>query len=165
MTARDYSEITFECGRRGAKAYIKKDARTFNFDLVSSLNRNVLPNLFCPAYTTDGDGLLHKSVDGLIQCNPEQVSEWARELKVSESRLWNEWQKKTGMNPKHALCVFHVFSELFGKIDDACRNEAAFAQFTQKECGQILLGSAGYKKCLEYYFLNKKDIEPFVTGR
>jgi CheY-like chemotaxis protein len=163
MTAREYSDSTFECGKRGAQAYIRKGASDFDYSLVSNLNHNALPNLVCPAYVKGGDGLLNRSMESLMQNNPEQVSVWARDLKVSESRLWNEWQKRMAMNPKYAICIFHVFSKIFETINDACRNEAAFALFDQKECSRSLFASSGYKRCLEYYFMNIKDIEPFVT--
>jgi DNA-binding NtrC family response regulator len=58
VTARDYSEETFTCGRKGALAYIRKDSPTFNYSLVSALNKHALLNIVCPRYNDRQQTLL-----------------------------------------------------------------------------------------------------------
>jgi hypothetical protein len=163
MTARDYSEITFECGRRGAKAYIRKDSPAFNYNFISALNKFALPKIVCPKYVEGDHGLLCRSVDSMIKNNPRHVNEWARELDILESKLWREWQNQLGVNPKYALCIFRIFSEIFNQINNACRNNETFARFEQKECGKTLLNSITYKRCLEYYLFNKQAINRYMS--
>ena len=38
MTAREEPDQTFQCGRRGAKAFIRKATPAFNYTLISSIN-------------------------------------------------------------------------------------------------------------------------------
>jgi CheY-like chemotaxis protein len=163
MTARDDTEKTFECGRRGAKAFIRKDSQKFRYALLSALNMYALINLICPGYSEGGQSLLCRSVDLMTKNNPMQVKEWARDLDILESKLWKEWKKHMGVNPKYALCIFHVFSEIFNHVNDACANNERLARFDPKECGELLLNSTTYKRCLEYYLYNKHAINDYVS--
>jgi CheY-like chemotaxis protein len=73
VTARDYSEETFECGRKGALAHIRKDSPTFNYSLVSALNKHALLNIVCPRYNDREQSLLCNSVDMMVTNHPQQV--------------------------------------------------------------------------------------------
>lgn len=162
MTARDDIEKTFECGRRGAKAFVRKDSPKFKFTLISALNMFALPNIIRPGYSEGDPSLLCRSVDAMIKNNPPQVKDWAREVDILESKLWKEWKKQLGINPKYALCVFHVFSKIFNQIEDACKTMDSLARFDPKECGESLLNSTTYKRCFEYYLFNKQAINDHI---
>jgi CheY-like chemotaxis protein len=163
MTARQDPDASFQCGRRGAKAFIRKATTTFNHALVSSLNKNSLFSMICPAYIEGENSLLSRSVDVMMKNNPQNVSEWARSLDILESKLWKEWKKQLGVNPKYALCVFHVFSKIFNHIDGACKNMDTLTRFDLEECGKSLLNSTTYKRCLEYYLFNKNVINSYIA--
>lgn len=161
-TGMDDIEKAFECERRGAKAIIKKATVGFNKKLLSSLDRFALLNMLCPRHVNSEDVFLARCVEALTKSNPEKVCDWAREANADGGRLRKEWKRQFGMTPKHALCVFHVFSGMFTLIENACVNTDSLPKFDTKESGETLLESTSYKKCFEYYMLNRREIDTHI---
>ncbi len=162
MTGREFSDETFEFGKKGARAYVSKGTPVFTRELVSSLNENALLSLLSPRYFEEENGFLHRSITALLTNKPPLVGDWARNLDMLESRFCKEWKKKTGASPKYALCLFHIFSELFVRINDACTDEDTLRRFDQKKCGESLLGLPLYRRYLKYFLLNRQTINSYL---
>ena len=115
MTARQEPDESFQCGRRGAKAFVMKGVQEFNYKLVSNINKYAIQNILCPKYSEGQQNLFCKCLDTLINSKPLSVSEWARGVDVLERQLQREWKEHIGVNPLHSLYVFHLYSRLFEK--------------------------------------------------
>jgi CheY-like chemotaxis protein len=162
MTAREFSDETFEYGKKGARAYVRKGTPVFTREIVFSLNDNALLGLLKARYFEEESGFLHRSIAAMKTNKPPLVGDWARNLGMLESRFCKEWKKETGANPKYALCLFHIFSELFVRINDACTNEDTLRRFDQKKCGGSLLGLPLYRRYLKYFLLNRQTINSYL---
>ena len=162
MTAREYSGETFEYGRKGAKAYISKNIKQFDHTLISTLNTFALQNMVCPKYQEGDENLLCKSVEMMLKNNPPLVKDWASDLEILETQLSKEWKKNADVNPKYALYIFRLFSEMFLRINNACVNPETFIRFDLKQCAESLLNSARYNRCLKFYQNNLQKINSYL---
>jgi response regulator RpfG family c-di-GMP phosphodiesterase len=145
MSATADTEKSFECKNRGAKTFVKKATPGFNSKLVSSLDKYALINMICPGYEKDEESVLSKCVDSLEKNNQLHVSDWAREVDVLEGKLRKECKEQMTVKPKQALCVFHIFREIFKLVEKTFGDNESADRFSSEECGKYLINSATYK--------------------
>jgi response regulator RpfG family c-di-GMP phosphodiesterase len=164
MSATADTEKSFECKNRGAKTFVKKATPGFSNKLVSSLDKYALINMICPGYEKDEESILSKCVDALEKSNQLHVSEWANEVDVLEGKLRKECKGQMTVKPKQALCVYHIFREIFKHVEKSCADNEPESWFSQEECGKRLLNSTTYIRFFEYYILNKQKIDTRIFG-
>lgn len=165
ISATEDTEKSFECKNRGAKTFVKKATPWFYSKLVSSINHYGLINMIFPCYERAEQSLVNKYVEALGKSNPINVHEWAREVDVIEAKLRKECEGQMTVKPKQAICVFHVFSEMFKLIERTFDENGSMGRFNANKCGESLLDSITYKKSLDYYLKNRQEIDPLIFGR
>jgi CheY-like chemotaxis protein len=153
MTARADDEKAFECKERGAMAYIKKDSPVFYSKLMANLNKQALLNMICPKYPDNRHSILCDFMDTLIEKRPQHVNTWAMEANVSDRHMRREWEERLGVNAKHVLCIFHLFSMVFALIE----KEAQINPDTDP-AGDFFDDPANYNRFREYFLLNQHAI-------
>jgi CheY-like chemotaxis protein len=165
FSSREDTDRGFKSGKRGAKAFVcKTTVLSFNYnDLITSLNKYTLHNILCPEYDESGKNNICKYLDTLIKKIPVHVQDWARELDLSDRQIRYVWEEHLGFNPKHTLCVFQIISGLFAQINSACVDNAVPDAGRMDQCGRILMQSPDFKRWLEYYFLNIKEISASIS--
>jgi CheY-like chemotaxis protein len=164
MSARDDNEKTFECARRGAKAYIRKGVPEFDYKLVSNINKFAMQNILCPKYNEGQPDLFCKCLDTLILSKPLSVGEWARSMNVDERQVHRECKGQLGVNPLHIIYTFHLYSDLFKYIENYLMQSPPTALFSLKNCGEYLLKSSDHKRFFEYYLINRSKIHPYIMA-
>jgi response regulator RpfG family c-di-GMP phosphodiesterase len=161
-SATEDTEKAFECKKRGAKAFVRKGSVDFMNKIIKSINQQALLSMICPKFVQDTNSPLSKFVNVLLQKNPEHINEWAREANITDRQLRYEWETHLGFSPKHSLCIYHLFSKLFEQIEIICSGNKDPDEIWMEERSQFLNGSIGYKRFLEYYFLNRSEVDASV---
>jgi response regulator RpfG family c-di-GMP phosphodiesterase len=155
-SATEDTEKAFECKKRGAKEFVRKGAKDFATKMVRCLNDQALNNMICPKCLEDTH--LCKYVDVLTRKNPQHVNAWAEEVNLTDRQLRYEWESHLGFSPKHSLCIYHLFSKLFKQVEIAFNSNELLDKALLDSHSQQLLDSTSYKRFLEYYFLNQREV-------
>jgi DNA-binding response OmpR family regulator len=163
MTMSEDREKAFKCSKRGAKDFVSKTTPTsFNFNtLIKSLNNFALLNMLYPEYDENDQSNICKYINALVDKDPYQVKDWAKELELSDREVRYIREGRLDLNPKQTLCVYHLFSRLFNHIDAAC-NSNGIDDESLAQCGRSIMESPDFNRWLDYYFLNIKDIKPSI---
>jgi DNA-binding response OmpR family regulator len=164
MTMSKDREKAFKCSKRGAKDFVSKTTPTsFNFhSLIKSINHYALLNMLYPEYDENDQSNICKYINALINADPYKVKDWAKELELSDREVRYIREGRLDLNPKQTLCVYHIFSRLFNHIDAACKNNS-YDDEGLAQCARSIMGSPDFKRWLDYYFLNIKDIKASIT--
>jgi len=161
-SATEDTEKAFECKKRGAKAFVRKGSEDFMNKIIRSINQQSLLSMICPKFVQDTTSPLSRFVNVLLQKNPEHINEWAREANITDRQLRYEWETHLGFSPKHSLCIYHLFSKLFEQIELVCSANKDPDESWMDERSQLLNASISYKRFLEYYFLNRAEVNASV---
>jgi len=162
MTARQDPEQTFQCGIRGAKAFVRKGVQKFDYKLVSNINQYAMQNILCPKYNEGQRDLFCKCLDTLVKSKPLSVGEWARCADILERHLEREWKEHFGVNPLYPLYIFRLYSCLFAKIENYLQKISPQEQFSLDNIVEDLLRSCDYNRIFEYCLLNWSKIHSYI---
>jgi hypothetical protein len=165
MTSSEDTAKVFQCSKRGAMAFIGKTTPTsFNFySLITSVNHYALLNMLYPEYDENEQSNICKYINALVNTDPYQVKDWAKELELSDREVRYIREGRLDLNPKQTLCVYHIFSRFFNQINAACKNNNVPDDIGLAQCAASIMESPDFKRWLEYYFLNIKDIKASIT--
>jgi DNA-binding NarL/FixJ family response regulator len=138
----------------GAKDIIEKSANFSQSAFLKTVNRLSLLNIINPQYRKDSD-TLSLSTDLLFEKSPNNVSQWAIQMGITDRELRHIWRKNLGANAKIILSIFQLFS-------------AAFAYFEKvalagSERDVKILNTATYKRLEEYYHMHRSTITDFIS--
>jgi DNA-binding NarL/FixJ family response regulator len=164
MTARQEPDESFQCGKRGARAFVMKTSRTFDLELVSNINKHALQNVICPGYDETQQNLHCKCIEALMRMKPLSVAEWAQGAGVLERQLQREWKEHFRVNPLHSLYVFHLYLRLFTKIENYLQEIRPQERFSLLGCVETLLRSSDYNRIFEYCLLNWSQIHSYISA-
>jgi CheY-like chemotaxis protein len=158
MSAQENTEKSFEAKKHGARAYIRKGNDDFMQKILKYCNQQALRSIVCPINSESPASPVFKYVEALINKKPNFVADWASEADITDRQLRCEWEEQVGFSPKHSLCMFHLFSKIFEKIEMSYESEMDPDQFFLKHGPQSLEESASCKRFLEYYLLNQNEL-------
>jgi FixJ family two-component response regulator len=166
MTSSEDTAKVFKCSKRGAKAFIGKTTPTsFNFHaLITNVNHYALLNMLYPEYDENDQSNICKYIEAVVNKDPYQVKDLAKELNLSDRQVRYVWENHLGLNPKQTLCVYHIFSRLFNQIDAICKNNNVPDDNDLAQAALLIMESGDYRRWLDYYFLNIKDIKASITN-
>jgi CheY-like chemotaxis protein len=150
-------EKSFDTGKRGARSFVRKGTPDFLGKLVKNINRFSLLNMLCPSYPDCGSDMVARCIGVLLDKSPLHVNEWAREAAIQDRQLRRSWEESLGLNPKHSLCVYHIFSTLFRRIEAEYAIEEGGSTEPQRE-----IHADEYQRFFDYYQLNKSTIDSFI---
>ena len=164
MTARRDPDESFQYGKKGAKAFVIKGVKEFNYKLVSNINKYAMQNILCPKYNEGQQDLFCKCLGTLINSKPLSVGEWARCVDILERQLEREWNEHFNVNPLYSLYIFHLYQCLFAKIENYLQKVSPQEQFSLDKSVEDLLGSSDYNRIFEYCCLNWSKIVSYINA-
>jgi CheY-like chemotaxis protein len=162
ISARQEVERLFECGKRGAMGFAKKTNVEFSEKLLFNVNKFALMNMICPTYNEVNRAVRDNCVEALFSTNPRNVNEWARNAGVHPRQIYRDWKERQGINPLHALCLFHLYSGIFAQIQTCIAGVAAEAPFCLEDIVKSLMESEDCRKAFEHYLENRAIIDAHI---
>jgi CheY-like chemotaxis protein len=165
ISCREELEKGFECSRHGAKTIIRKASPDFEKRLFCAINKFALESILCPGYHENPSPIICRCMEGLLKTKPGLVKEWAENLNIAERYLRNEWMGYAGVNAKHSLCIFHLFSwafkyaEIMYNSPNNEGNEIVLTGFVDS-----LSKSKCYERCKKYFLANESVLKNSICS-
>ena len=149
----------FTAGQLGARALMEKTNNVDQMTLLKTLNHYALLNVLNPSFLRSDDNTLSLSTDLLFRKSPQQVTEWALELGISDRELRHIWKRHLGANAKIILFIYHVYHRAFtyfeSRLSDALSGQHIHA-------AEEIEDKSGYTRMEEYYFLHRSTIMDYI---
>jgi len=146
LTARHDTKRGFESKDEGARTLVEKETPATLLEVKSATSKNAI------RARLDGEQLRHH-IDVLMKVRPRNVSEWAAEIGVTDSRLRKAWQHAYRRNPKHVLFL-HKLLRYAVHIDDPDKNEPGLGLRPDPQ-----IDEAEYNRMLEYLHCNRTALK------
>jgi response regulator RpfG family c-di-GMP phosphodiesterase len=110
LTGRNDTPMGFKCREKDAHAIIQKETDETLLKIKTAVKYSAVRSRL------DGE-LLKNHIDILMKAQPKNVSEWAREIGISDSRLRKAWQQAYERNPKHILFLHRLLNFVIQEDD------------------------------------------------
>ncbi len=102
-----------ECVALGARAVFDKGDSFDTVTFFMELQRLVLINLVNHRYNEWSADSINLATRTLFETEPESVTEWADNMRITDRQLRNIWHTNSGFGARHVLFLFQCFKHAF----------------------------------------------------
>ncbi len=138
----------FDAYRYGASDLIAQSEKNALIHLVKSVSLWSLKGVINPLYCQRTNDVLDKATDALFCGSPNQVTQWALDLGLSDREIRYTWRTKVGANAKIILFMYQLFSQAFKYYSDPHNYDVR---------------SDVYRHCEEYYHMHRSVINDYIA--
>jgi DNA-binding NarL/FixJ family response regulator len=114
----------------GARAVFDKGASFQSSSLIRTLNELTLINIVNHRYAESSGDTFNLATKILIKTNPQSVTEWAENMRITDRQLRNLWHTGSGFGAKHILFLYHCCKSTFRYYEERLFNIPKESRFT-----------------------------------
>jgi AraC-like DNA-binding protein len=144
----------YAAGTYGAKGFLQVPDDLSRETVLCSVLQAFIFNIANPQPSYDHP-LIKRATQVLVQKGIRNVSEWARELGVSDSYLRRAWSDAFGVRLKHVLFLHNLYTDALDYYEKVCRLNSGNTT--------MVLARPEYARQYEYFAANKEALVAILS--